>query len=95
MSSETTIARVDAGVLEVRGADRIDLLHRLSTNDLRPLERLNIVTTTVFTTNQGRVVDWSWVLSLPERLLVRTSAGRVNRLAEWIATYTITEDVET
>ena len=82
------------GMLRILGKDRIDLLHRLSTNDLRVLNRPQTSATTVFTTSQGKVVDWSWVFSLKDSLWVCTASGRAARLAQWIKKYTIMEDVQ-
>ena len=48
----------DADVLLVRGSERIELLHRLSTNDLTPLNDKEKKVSTVFTTAQGKIVDW-------------------------------------
>lgn len=92
---EPLVAILPADVVEVSGAERIDLLQRLSTNDLLSLNKTNAVTSTVFTTEKGRVVDWSWLLALDETLMLRTSPGRGARVAEWIDKFTIMEDVST
>ena len=52
----TVYIRFDRGVLRGAGADRLDLLHRLSTNatrDLAPGDE----TTTILTSDKGRVVE--------------------------------------
>jgi len=95
MTETTTVGLLDGGVLRVGGADRVDLLHRISTNDLTALRQIGRSRDTVFTTNQGKMIDWVALVSAPDALLLRTSAGRAPRLAEWIERYTITEEVTT
>lgn len=86
------VAREAVGVLRMRGKDRLDLLQRLSTNDLRPLVEPDTVRQTVFTTHQGKILDWVWIYSTADALLLRTSQGRAQRLKAWIERYTILED---
>jgi tRNA-modifying protein YgfZ len=86
-------AQAELGALRVVGRDRVDLLHRISTNDLRPLAEPGRSLATVFTNEKGRIVDWVTIVSLPDQLLLRTSPGRAAALATWIERYTIMEDV--
>lgn len=92
--ARTLVAQAGVDGVEVRGKDRIDLLHRLSTHDLRPLNAPGRTRTTVFATNKGKVVDWVWLLSSDDTLLLRASEGRGPRLCEWIGRFTIMEDVQ-
>lgn len=84
----------DADVLLVRGSERIELLHRLSTNDLTPLNDKEKKVSTVFTTAQGKIVDWVSAFSLEDELLLRLSPNRGKDLANWINQFIIMEDVE-
>lgn len=81
------------GKLLVTGADRLDLLHRLSTNDLLKLQPLSAVGT-VFTTDKGRIVDYARVLVLSDSLLLITSAQSEDKLQAWIEKYILMEDVQ-
>ncbi|MEZ0313306.1 MAG: folate-binding protein YgfZ [Myxococcota bacterium] len=81
-------------IVQVGGKDRVDLLHRLSTNDLEPLATTGQVRSTLFTTSQGRLIDWVTVVAAPEVLLLVASPGRGQRIADWVDTYTIMEDVQ-
>ena len=83
----------DSGRLRVTGDDAIDLLNRLSTNDLELLE-VGRGMGTVLTTNKGRIIDLLRVLRRDDDLLVLTSPGTQDRVAEWIDFYTFAEDVE-
>ena len=80
------------GRLEIAGDDAVDLLDRLSTNNLADLEQSNLVGT-VLTTNKGRVIDLLFVNRQEDRLLVLTGPTTRTRVLEWIDFYTIMEDV--
>jgi len=81
--------------VRVKGADRVDLLQRLSTNDVARLARPGAAFGTVFTTEKGRVVDWVTVLVRADDLLLRCSPARAEGVRAWIDRYTIMEDVVT
>jgi tRNA-modifying protein YgfZ len=78
--------------IEVKGRDKLDLLHRLSTNDVRSLEPGH-ATSTVFTTEKGRVVDYVYVIALESLLLLITSPQYHDVFVKWIDKYTISEDI--
>ena len=82
----------NSGRLSVSGEDALDLLNRLSTNDLelmRPGDGMG----TVLTTNKGRIIDMLRVLHLGDHLLMLTSPGTQDRVVEWIDFYTFAEDI--
>ena len=95
MEANTYVATQRADVLRVKGADRVDLLHRLSTQDLRPLRESGRLRQTLFTTQQGKLVDWTQLYALDGELWLLASAGRVAAVRAWIDKYTIMEDVVT
>ena len=80
------------GRIEVTGADRLDLLHRLSTNNLLAGKPGGVIGT-VFTTDKGRIVDYVYVLVRAESLLLLTSPSNESNLVKWIDKYTIMEDL--
>ena len=86
------VDRSDVGRLIVTGDDALDLLNRLSTNELATLE-VGSGAATVLTTNKGRIVDLLHVHRDEDRLIVFTSPGSQQRVAEWIDFYTFVEDV--
>jgi folate-binding protein YgfZ len=71
---------VAGGVLELRGRDRLALLHRLSTNQL---ERLTPGSgaLTALTTPIGRMIDLLRVAVLPESVFVATGAQKGAQIA--------------
>ena len=80
------------GRIEVTGVDRLDLLHRLSTNSLTGLQAGGVVST-VFVTDKGRVIDRVIVSAREDSLMLITSPGAESLLTRWIDKYTITEDI--
>ena len=81
------------GRLIVSGSDAVDLLNRLSTNDLESIEPGQGISS-VLTTNKGRIIDLLHVLrSKGDDLTVLTSPGTQQKVAEWIDFYTFIEDV--
>ena len=86
------VDRSPVGRVRVAGADGLDLLNRLSTNNLVTLP-VGEGMATVVTTNKGRVVDLLTVIARPDHLLYLTSPGRQSPVMEWIDFYTFVEDV--
>ena len=80
------------GRLSFTGQDALDLLNRLSTNELLNLEP-GMGTPTILTSNKGRVIDLLYVFRLDGRLLVLTSPQSRQKVVDWIDFYTIIEDV--
>ena len=80
------------GVLKLSGPDGPDLLHRLSTQALRELGQDYQVRSTIFTTAQGKMVDWALVLHSGEDVLIQTHVSRAARLRDWIDNYIIMDD---
>ena len=86
--------RSDLGRVEMTGADSLDLLHRLSTQDLRGL-RAGHGAATVLTSGKGRIIDLLTVYHLGDRLLLVTSHDNQHAVARWLEKYTIIEDSST
>lgn len=79
------------GILHASGADRLDLLHRLSTNtltDLKPGEER----TTVLTTEKGRIVDLVRVVVAEDGILMVLAGSEGDRVRRWLDKYTIMDD---
>ena len=91
-SGVALVDRSDAGRLVLTGNDALDLINRLSTNELATLQ-VGAGAATVLTTNKGRIVDLLHVHRSEDRLVVFTSLGNQQRVAEWIDFYTFVEDV--
>jgi len=94
MSENKKFVMQSVDMLSVKGSERIELLHRLSTNDLLKLKEDGHKVSTVFTSAQGKIVDWVMAFSMGDELLLRLSPGRANDLANWIEQFIIMEDVQ-
>lgn len=90
--SAALVDRSTVGKIELLGGDALDLLHRLSTNDLSRIGRGGVAPT-VLVTEKGRVIDYILVVVLPDRIMLLVSAGNEQRVASWIEKFTIMEDV--
>jgi tRNA-modifying protein YgfZ len=85
------VPRSHEGRVRASGRDRLDLLHRMSTNDLASLAP-GQARATVLTTAVARIVDLLWVLHRGETVLFLTSPGRATPVRRWLATYTFYND---
>ena len=88
------VDRSELGRLVMRGEDALDLLHRLSTQDLHALSP-GEGTRTVLTNEKGRIIDVLTVLHLDSRLLLVCSPGNQAEVGGWLEKYTIIEDCDT
>ncbi len=79
------------GVLVVHGADRLDLLHRMSTNELASLAP-GEQRQTVFTDPVGRTIDLVTTLHADDRTLLVGSPGRAERLRDWLQKHVFFQD---
>jgi len=84
--------RSDLGRLEITGKDALDLLHRLTTNDIRSLQ-VGQGAAAAFLTGKGRIVDLVTLHRLADRMLCLTGPGRGADVAAYIDRYTFREDV--
>jgi folate-binding protein YgfZ len=81
------------GVIELRGKDVLDYLHRISTNSLKELPKESIAFT-IFTNEKGRIIDKSAVINFGDYQLLVTSPGNRHKVISWINKYVITDDVK-
>jgi aminomethyltransferase len=73
------------------GRDRIDLIHRMSTNDLRGMA-INEGRATVLTNALARMVDRIVVINLKDRALILGSWGAATRIRKWLSGYIFFND---
>src|SRR5690242_15220754 len=83
--------RSQEGRLRAVGRDRLDLLHRMSTNELLNLA-VGEARPTVLTTPIARIVDRLWVLNRGETVLCLTGPGRATPVRRWLAGYIFYND---
>ncbi len=90
----TVYVRLSRGIVLGTGADRLDLLHRLSSNatrDLKPGDE----TTTILTSDKGRVIEVVRVIAFEDHLLMLLSGTDTERVRTWLDKYTIMDDFAT
>lgn len=80
------------GKIMLTGKDALDLINRISTNDMTQLI-IGSVCDTVFTTPKGRIVDYARVLRYDNHLILITRNLDANLLIGWINRFVILEDV--
>jgi tRNA-modifying protein YgfZ len=86
------LAEHDRTVFQLSGVDALDLLHRISTNDLLK-DSVDRAITTVFCNEKGRVIEAAEVvIAGPDLFLICSTPGS-QTLIEWIDKFTITEDI--
>lgn len=92
---EGTAARVLAGpaVLDLRGPDGPDLLHRLAASELRGLAAGRSAPV-LLTTEKGRVLDLAQATAHDEGLWLLCGEARRAAVRDWIDRFTIMEELE-
>lgn len=80
------------GRLKTTGADALDLLNRMSTNQVLTLEP-GQGAPTILTTDRGRILDLIAVVNTGEYALLLTSPEGQQRVIDWLDKYTIMEDI--
>jgi aminomethyltransferase len=85
------ISLPDQARLWATGRDRIDLIHRMSTNDLREMAA-NEGRATVLTTANARMIDRIIVINLADRALILGSAGTADMIGRWLTGYIFYND---
>ncbi len=81
------------GMIELRGKDVLDFLHRISTNSTRELGKEQI-TKTIFTTEKGRIIDLTTLLNFEDYQILFTSGEHHLKVLRWLDKYIITDDVK-
>ena len=82
----------NVGRLKAIGDDTLDLLNRMSTNQV-----LNLGpgqgASTILTTDRGRILDLIGVLNMGDYVLLLTSPGEQQTVIDWLDRYTIMEEL--
>ena len=82
-----------SGIIELRGNDVLEFIHRVATNDVKSLAKEEVVDT-IFTTEKGRIIDRTTLLNFDSHQLLICSAENKEKVASWINKYVITDDVK-
>jgi len=79
--------------ITVKGKDSIDLLDRLTTNDLKSLKSMDHAYS-LLVSPKGRMIEILSILNLEGQIILGCSADSLNKVLEWIDFYTFAEEVE-
>lgn len=82
-----------SGIIELKGNDSLDFLHRISTNSMKDLKKED-VRKTIFTTEKGRIIGVSTILNFESYLLLISSLKNQPKIASWLNKYIIGDDVK-
>ncbi len=80
------------GMIELRGKDVLEFLHRISTNSIKELGKEQI-TKTIFTTEKGRIIDLTTLMNFEDYQILFTSPEHHPKIMRWLDKYIITDDV--
>ena len=86
------IERSTCGWVQLKGADRLDLLHRLTTNDLTGMQAGN-GRQTVLLTEKARIIDVVTVLEDADAAFLITAPEAASTVVQWLRKYIIMDDV--
>jgi folate-binding protein YgfZ len=93
-AAQTSCVMLDAGAwgrLKFTGQNRVDFLHRMSTNDLLDLT-IGQGAGTVFITPIARIIDRAVVYVRADDVLLLTSRGNQSRVMQWLRKYILFND---
>jgi tRNA-modifying protein YgfZ len=82
----------DSGILELKGKDVLDYLHRISTNSLMNLQKEKVVRT-ILTTEKGRLIDIPYIINFDTQQLFICSGYHKHKVKSWLNKYIIVDDV--
>jgi tRNA-modifying protein YgfZ len=86
------VDRSEYGMVLIKGKDALDLLHRLSTNDLLAAGPGHTLST-VFTTEKGKIFDYVKLFLQQNAIIAVTSQKNEKRFIERIEKYVFMEEV--
>lgn len=92
--NNTVFVQFQRGIIRGTGADRLDLLHRLSTNAVNQLQ-LGEEATTILSSDKGRIVELPRILAFGDHLLMLLLGTDVPGVRLWLDKYTIMDDFTT
>ncbi len=81
-------------VIQMQGKDSLDFLHRISTNDIKNLQRYQ-KKNTLFLNEKGRFIDRTTLINVGDYLMLIGLNDGTPKLYNWINKYIITEEIET
>ena len=81
------------GIIELKGNDALDLVHRIGTNNVKDLPKEG-VKKTIFTSEKGRIIGISTLMNFENYQLLVCDRMSKLKVMSWIRKYVISDDVE-
>ena len=81
------------GIIELKGKDVLEFLHRISTNSLKDIPKAHIKDT-LFTSDKGRIISLGKLINFEDYQLLICGRENKPKLMSWIRKYIITDDVQ-
>lgn len=82
-----------SSIIELKGTDSLDFLHRISTNSMKNLNKEE-VKKTIFTSEKGRIIGVSTVMNFESYILLITGIYSKQKTMSWLNKYIIGDDVK-
>lgn len=83
----------NSGIIELKGKDSLEFLHRISTNSIKDLKKED-VRNTIFTSEKGRIIGISTVMNFESYLLLISSLKSQPKILSWLDKYIVGDDVK-
>lgn len=80
------------GIIELKGKDVLEFLHRITTNSINDLPKAH-TKTTLFTSDKGRIVGVGKLINFEDYQLMICGRANKVRIISWIRKYIIGDDV--
>jgi len=81
------------GIIELKGKDVLEFLHRITTNSTKDLPKAN-TQTTLFTTDKGRIIGLGRLINFEDYQIMVCGRENKPRIMSWIRKYIINDDVQ-
>jgi len=81
------------GLIELKGKDAIDLIHRIGTNGIKDLPKEG-VKKTIFTSEKGRIIGLTTLMNFENYQILVCDRESKLKVMGWIRKYAISDDVE-
>ena len=81
------------GIIELKGNDALDLVHRIATNGVKDLPKEG-VKKTIFTSEKGRIIGLTTIMNFDNYQLLVCDRIIKQKVMSWIRKYVISDDVE-
>lgn len=81
------------GIIELKGTDALDLIHRIATGNVKDLPKEG-VRNTIFTSEKGRIIGLATILNFENYQLLVCDRANKMKVISWIKKYVINDDVE-